>query len=539
MKKTIISIAVLLGILISSCEMRESAQFQIDVNKSLGENTGFWKASGTDLLFYLTEKPSGQALLDRMQETNSCIYLRNHYTLTQHIREGLEVGIHVYSEDENGNPIYNFSRLNRLFGEYVKRGLKPIVEMDYMPRGLTSREIDASAGNDEGMSVKNAGPEDWDKWRDLLVAVTENFIEKFGIEEVRTWYFEVWNEPDGWNQDDIGTFYRLYDVFSEAVTSVDSELRVGGPACYHESFMKNFLEHVVNGSNYVTGEKGSRIDFISYHIYGLSGGWLNGEPTVHPQVQRFTQSVLWMSRLMEKYDGLKEVEFHVNEWGMSSHFQKTVAEYPDLVYRNTEESPLFLVKLVDCLYAIQDNYDFPTSMLLYWGGAWEAEKDEFFMGHRTLTTAGNLPKPIQTGYEMLAQLGKERLAVNGQRIGGRISVLATKSSDSEIEMIVYNYDETDDDLSISDLVEIEISGLGDGLYSLSEYSMDRENNNTYRTWEKKGSALSSKETDMADLEKAAELSVTKSATMESYEGKMELKLKLERHSMKLIKIKIQ
>ena len=68
-----------------------------------------------------------------------------------------------------------------------------------------------------------------------------------------------------------------------------------------------------------------------------------------------------MSRLLNKYEGLQGVEFHINEWGMSSHFQKTVADYPDLVYRNSEESALFLVKLVDC----------PTSMLLYRGGAWK------------------------------------------------------------------------------------------------------------------------------------------------------------------------
>ena len=122
-----------------------------------------------------------------------------------------------------------------------------MVECDYMPRGLTNRESDVSVGNDEGMSVRNAGPEDWDKWRDLLVAFTKNLIKTFGAEEVRTWYFEVWNEPDGWKHSEIQTFYKLYDVFVDAITSVDSQFRVGGPACYHEWFMKKFLDHVVIG----------------------------------------------------------------------------------------------------------------------------------------------------------------------------------------------------------------------------------------------------------------------------------------------------
>lgn len=523
----------------SATLIAQNNTFQVDVNKTIGKNTQFWKASGTDLLYYLTERPSGQALLDRMDETNSCVYLRNHYTLTGHIREGLEVGIDVYSEDENGNAVYDFSRVNQIYGEFVKRGLKPVVECDYMPKGLTNRELDTSGGNDEGMSVKNAGPEDWDKWHDLLSAFTKNLIDEFGVEEVRTWYFEVWNEPDGWKQNDIQTFYKLYDVFVDAVTSVDSKLKVGGPACYHESFLKNFLEHVVNGTNLVTGAKGTRIDFISYHIYGLSGGWLNSEPVIKPQVQRFSQSVLWVSRLVEKYKSLKDVEFHINEWGMSSHFQKTVAEYPDLHFRNTEESALFLVKMVDCLYAIEDNYDFPTSMLLYWGGAWEAEKDEFFLGNRGLTTAGNIPKPIQTGYEMLAQLGENRIEVSGPRIGSRIGVLATRSSDKEIQMIIYNYNETDDELTILDNIDIQISGLVIGDYTIEEFSLDRKNNNTYRTWEKQGSPKTSKDADLESLRKAADLSVTNSFRLKNTDNDLELKLKLPRHSMKLIKIRIQ
>ena len=232
------------------------------------------------------------------------------------------------------------------------------------------------------------------------------------------------------------------------------------------------------------------------------------------------------------------MEFHINEWGMSSNFQRTLAEHPDLHYRNSEESPLFLAKLVDCLYAIEDNYNFPTSMLLYWGGAWEAEKDEFFLGNRTLLTAGNIPKPIQTGFEMLARLGDERIDVSGPRIGGRYGVLATKSSNNKIQLIVYNYNETDDDLTISDDFEIFLSGLANGNYTIEEFSLDRENNNTYREWQKQDSPKTSKDADLNSLQKAADLTVTKSSKIETTNGKIELKMRLPRYSMKLIKIEI-
>jgi xylan 1,4-beta-xylosidase len=512
-------------------------KFEVNTDSIIGKNTYFWKASGTDLLYALSEKQSGQALLDRMETTKSCIYLRNHYTLSRHIREGVEVGIHVYSEDENGDPIYDFTRINRIYGEFVKRGLKPIVECDYMPYQLEQGATNSNVSNDENIGVKNSGPVDWDKWHDLLVAFTKNLVDTFGAEEVRTWYFEVWNEPDGWEQSDIATFYKLYDVFVDAVTSVDPKLKVGGPACYHEWFMKEFLDHVAYGTNFVTGEIGSRIDFISYHIYGLSGSWLNNEPVIKPQVQRFTQSVLWMSRLLKNYENLRGVEFHINEWGMSSHYQKTVADYPDLIYRNNEESALFLVKLVDCLFAIEDNYDFPTNMLLYWGGAWEAEKGEFFKGLRTLTTAGNIPKPILTAYEMLAMLGEDRIAVKGQPKGGRLGVIATKSLNNEIEMIAYNYNETDEDTNISDTLEINISGLTNRSYSVEEYSMDRENNNTYRAWVKQGSPNTLGDADLKALQTASELKATKILSRNCTNHHLKIITILPRKSMVLIKIK--
>ena len=106
---------------------------------------------------------------------------------------------------------------------------------------MENKTNEGSNGNDEGMKMKNMGPNNWKKWSDLMKAATQNFIDVFGEEEVRTWYFEVWNEPDGWPMDQLDVFYKMYDVFVDAVTSVNDEFRVGGPACYHEYFLRPFL----------------------------------------------------------------------------------------------------------------------------------------------------------------------------------------------------------------------------------------------------------------------------------------------------------
>jgi xylan 1,4-beta-xylosidase len=298
----------LLLLLIMSLHFPMLAQenhFVIDASNVVGENTEFWKAAGSDHLFYHVPRPAGQALLDRMHKTQSHLYLRSHHTLSADVKNGVPRGQKVYSEDVNGNPIYDFSKVNKVFHEYVKRGIKPIVEYDYMPELLEIDSDEVTVGNDEGMTLRNTGPDDWKKWSGLMKAATQNFIDEFGADEVKTWYFEVWNEPDGWPVDQLDIFYKMYDIFVDAVLFVNSELKVGGPACYHDYFLRPFLKHLTSGVNYVTGKKGTQIDFISYHIYGLSGKWLNKEPHIQPQVQRFTQSVLWLERLLGEFKTLK------------------------------------------------------------------------------------------------------------------------------------------------------------------------------------------------------------------------------------------
>ena len=516
----------------------QANRFTIDVQEVVGVNSEFWKAAGSDHLFYHVTKPSGQALLDRMQATRSHRYLRSHHTFMRDLNHGVPRGQEVYSEDENGNPQYDFTQVNRVFSEYVKRGIKPIVEYDYLPPELEITDQQVHAGNDEGMAMRNTGPNDWDKWSDLMKAATRNFIEVFGEEEVRTWYFEVWNEPDGWPMEQMDVFYKMYDVFVDAVTSVDPQLRVGGPACYHEYFLRPFLYHVTHGTNHVTGEKGTRIDFISYHIYGLSGKWLNTQPHIQPLVQRFTQSVLWLQRLLRDFPELQDTEFHINEWGLSSNYARTVKDHPDLVYRNTSESALFLVKLVHSLFQIEDNYQFPISLLLYWGFSWEADEDEFFAGKRELTTAGHIPKPIQTGFELLAKLGEERLLAEGAAQESRLGILATRSQDHSISMIAYNYEEGDREIDKGDSVYLDILGLkANTAYEMMETSLDQNNNNTYSAWEQMGRPPSSRNIDLSSLERAGNLKPTGQQRFRTdNQGSVEMGFLLKRHSLMLMQI---
>jgi len=511
-------------------ETRTQVTFNVDASKTIGENTYFWK-SAQPIPFAASQKDAGLALIDRAGRYNSIEYLRSHNTFDEN-------GGDVVKYKPDGSYYFDFSYVNKTFQEYVRHGIKPVVEFDFFPKGWA--KLLGAEKNDEGFDARKGEPRDWNQWEVLMRAFMQNLVDTFGKEEMRTWYYEVWNEPDGWPVKHLPVFFRLYDTFAHVVKSFDKDFKVGGPACFNLFFMEYFLQHVVNGTNFVTGEKGSPIDFISYHVYGLSGAWLHSPPEIVPQVSRFTVELLWVERMLLRH-GLKgKVEFHLNEWGVCSNYERTVAEYPQLVYRNNEFSPLFLVKMVDCLYALEEYFDFKTSMMTYCGFSLEAEHNVMFRGNRDLTTGGNIPKPILTGFEMLAKLGKERLAIEDGFIGSRFArgerfgIIPTKEDD-RIVFIIYNFNETDDNLDHFDDIIIKLNNLPAGKkYKWEEILLDDKHNNNYALWLENGKPSDPSSLTSDFIKEATKIRVTGKGTVKADgSGIVTMKIPLKRHSMKL------
>lgn len=520
----------------------------MDASKTIGENSGFWKALGSDYLFKIVNEPIGHEFLNRAQKSNSVVYYRTHYTFNSETGEDQNAGGSVCGRvltiDDQGNYHYDFSTVNKTFKEYVDRGMKPVVEFDFYPTGLAAK--DKGGPNDESFESDDRAPADWEKWEELLNKFMQNLVDTFGKEEMRTWYYEVWNEPDSWPVEQLPVFFRLYDVFANVVKSYDKDFKVGGPACYNLYFMEYFLQHVVKGTNFVTGEKGSPLDFVSHHVYGLSGAWLSKPPEIVPQVSRFTVELLWVERMLNRHHLKGKVEFLMNEWGVCSNFKRTVAEHPQLVYRNSEFSALFMVKLVDCLYGLEDNFKFKTTMMAYWGFCVEATWNVMFAGNRDLMTGGNIPKPILIAYEMLAMLGEKRLAVEDLVIGSRFAqgerfgIIPTRD-DNRIVFIVYNFCETDDDLDRIDDIVVNLSNLPSGkTYKWEEILMDDKHNNSYSLWIENGRPENPSELTPDFLSKAREIEVTKSGSVSTGKnGIATIEIPLKRHSMKLYELKLK
>lgn len=509
----------------------------IYTNKIRSKNDYFWAASGLDDLYPITYSEQGDFFLNRAQRLGTCRYVRNHHTFSKEIRYGyLRCGGDVYSEDENGNPIYDFTWINGVYKKLLSYGVKPIVELDFLPEALIGNNGHLKQ---EGNNVKLSNqyyPNDWNKWSALLKAFMQNLVDEFGVEELRTWYFEVWNEPDNWRIETWDMFFKLYDIFVDAVTSVDDKLRVGGPGCFRQHFMYAFLNHVVNGTNYVTGKKGSRIDFISFHIYGMSGGWLDKYPLVMPTVQRFSQELAWMKRMINLYPRLKNTEFLLDEWGLISNYERSVSDLPMLELRNSEFSALFLTKLVDTVLEHRHRYAFNITMLLYWGFANEDFFGKLFNGNRSLTTKYNLCKPIQTAHEMLSLFGKNFVETN-VIAGGDDGVIAT-ADENGAQALVYFFNEFDVERQFPPReYNVQFNGLVDGKYLLKLYTMDDTHNNTYRLWQRLGCPSNPTQEQLDMLYKEQDVSADVEKEVEVKDGIFNYSTTLSSVSMKLISLK--
>ncbi len=168
-----------------------------------------------------------------------------------------EVG--VYDPDSDGKPRYNFSYVDQIYDWLLSNGVRPFVEISFMPRALAANPMP----HPFWYKPYPSPPKDPDRWADLITAFTRHLIDRYGAEETEKWYFEVWNEPniDFWNgEPKKDTYFAFYKVTANAIRKVDPRLKVGGPATAQAAWVKDFIEYCM--------KSGAPFDFVSTHIYG-------------------------------------------------------------------------------------------------------------------------------------------------------------------------------------------------------------------------------------------------------------------------------
>lgn len=348
---------------------------------------------------------------------------------------------------------FDFTGLDRTYDRFLATGLKPVVELSFMPKELTEDPDYTVFEYRAQVSV----PKDWDRWGDLVRAVTEHLRERYGADEVATWEFEVWNEANlevFWNgtQDD---YHRLYEVAARAVKSVDPRIRVGGPSSAAAGWVGAFLEFC--------RENDVPVDFVSTHTYG------NAPLDMRPLTRSFAEAT-----------GKPEPEVLWTEWGVTpTHFHRV----NDTVFA----APFVLRGMKSALTS--------TDALAYWVCSDHFEElgwpPRLLHGGFGLLTVGNLRKPRFWALYLLSALAGGRVPVEctGDGAESHVEALATRT-DETVDVLVWNgvldQSKIDGAAELARTVTVAVSGLAPGTYSVESARVDATHANIAAIWESMG-----------------------------------------------------
>lgn len=321
-----------------------------------------------------------------------------------------EVGI--YDEDSEGKPTYNFSYLDQIYDGLLANGVRPFVELSFMPQKLAAKNSLQAFWYRPNVSP----PKDWAKWDALIESLVTHLVNRYGADEVAQWYFEVWNEPniDFWAGDPRqATYFELYDHTVLVIKRVNPRIRVGGPATAQAAWVDAFLKHCE--------EKNIPVDFVSSHVYGNDKAQdVFGTSEVIPREKMVCRAVGKVHRQIQA-SSLPHLPLIWTEFNAS---YKNEREIEDSIYMG----PWLADTIRQC--------DGLVDEMSYWtfSDVFEEQgvvKQPFYGGFGVIAADG-LPKPSFNAFRILHMLGDQRLAVNSD------SVLATRRKDGSIVVAAWN-----------------------------------------------------------------------------------------------------
>ncbi len=226
-------------------------QIEISANAQTTPFPHFWEQMFGSGRAILTLRESYRSDLRAVKQVADFRYVRFHAIMDD------QVG--VYTEDEHGNPVYNFAYVDEIYDGLLKNGVRPVVEISFMPKKLA---FNPDALHPFWYKPNVSPPKSMERWDGLMTHFAQHLVDRYGIEEVSQWYFEVWNEP---NIDFWGgvprqkSYFELYDHTARDLKSVSPRLRVGGPATAAAAWISDFLKHI--------SDQHVPVDFVSTHGY--------------------------------------------------------------------------------------------------------------------------------------------------------------------------------------------------------------------------------------------------------------------------------
>jgi xylan 1,4-beta-xylosidase len=416
-----------------------------------------------------------------------------------------EVG--VYDEDDHGQPIYNFTYVDQIYDGLLSRGVRPFVEISFMPRKLASNP---AAIHPFWYKQNVSPPKDYAKWDGLMHAFAKHLVDRYGIDEVSQWYFEVWNEPniDFWaGEPKQATYFELYDHTAHDLKDVSPRLRVGGPATAAAHWIPEFIAHVA--------QQKTPIDFISTHGYADdSVEDMFGTHEDIPMRDRVCRAIRKVHGEIGQ-SSMPSLPLFWTEWNVPS--------YDQLGARDTNYvAPAVAKDIHDCDGFVKEMSFWTFDDTFEEGGV----PRQPFSNTFGLITEDGIKKPSFYGFELLHHLGNQRLANPAN------DMIVTRRDDGTLVIAVWNLVDMDKLASgTAKTVRLEFSGLSRS--SSATISMtDADHGNPLPAYRSMGSPTYPTEAQVAALNKASALPAPTVATLQG----QTLEVKLPVNSLAIVTI---
>ena len=490
----------------------------VDAARAQGVVNPVWRFFGADEPNYATMKDGRTTLATLGSLAPDRIYFRAHNLLTSGDgTPALKWGsTNVYTETADGRAVYNWTIVDHIFDTYRARGVKPYVEIGFMPEALSTHPEPYQHNFRPGSGNLRTGwaypPKDYAKWEELIFQWVRHCVDRYGRDEVATWYFETWNEANlasaywGGTPDD---FFRLHDAAVRGVRRALPEARVGGPdiAGMNDTFLTAFMDHV--------RQAGTPDDFLSFHAKGSPKFIADGNGKGHVRMGIATHLKVADHEFAQiAADPVFRAKPIII--GESDPEGCAACQGPANAYRNGTMYSSYTAATFPRLQALADRRHLKLEGVLTW--AFEFEDQPYFAGFRQLTSAG-IDLPVINMFKIFAKMGGNYVTAvsdhqrplddvmdNGVRGEPDVGSVATLDK-GKLSILVWHYH--DDDLAgPTASVHLDIKDLPHAFARgavLTHYRIDQTHSNSYAAWLAMGSPIAPSDSQRAELLKAAEL----------------------------------
>jgi xylan 1,4-beta-xylosidase len=533
------------------------ATIDVDLARTVGPYEPLYPWFGYDEANFGTA-PNGRALLRELHDLSPVpVTIRVHHLFTS--GDGVPdlkwSSTNVYREDSDGKPIYDFTILDGIFDAYTEAGVRPMVELGFMPKDLAAdlpdRQVPYQVRYPKNTTsgASNNPPKDYAKWGELVRTVTAHLVQRYGRETVLQWYFEVWNEPNiGYWHAGPEDYWKLYDYAVAGVRAALPGALVGGPASTGPldpaayKFLDDFLGHVTTGKSAATGAR-VPLDFISFHAKGrpqIDAG------RVAMGIAKELGDADQGFQIVSKYPSLRALPIILSEADPEGCAACSSKVNPANNYRNGTLYPAYTAAAYKGLFELQDRRRVNLRAMLSW--SFEFENKDYFEGFRSLATNG-IDKPVLNFFRMAALMSGNRvltasdgavpldtLLANGVRGQPDVDALATRGS-REAAVMLWNYHDVDVPAAATPAT-VRIQGLPTALrrVQLTYYRIDDTHSNAYSVWLAMGSPQQPSAAQYAELKRQDGLQLLEAPQwLEVVRGQTTLTTELPRQSVSLLR----